>query len=37
MDYDFLKNSYVTAYREGWALYAENPLAAQDTGEPSKH
>ena len=23
--------AYYTAFKEGWALYAENPLIAQDT------
>ena len=25
------KETYYTAFTEGWALYAENPLIAQDT------
>ena len=29
----FLSKSRYTAYSEGWALYAESPLVAEDTGE----
>ena len=36
-DFDFLRNSRVTAYQEGWGLDAENPLAAQDTSKPTNH
>ena len=33
VNFGFLRDSSVTAFDEGWGLYAENPLVAHDTGQ----